>query len=101
MGIARNELATAHSERTRIGASKSQGILMGNSQQRLTVQPLRVFRTSDGARWTVRMYRCDDSRDGKQCLIFECDGIFRRVRRYPDDWQDLDDEELKALSWST
>jgi hypothetical protein len=74
---------------------------MGNSQERLAVQPLRVFRTSDGARWTARLYRCGDSRDDNRCLIFECDGVFRRIRHYPDNWQDLNDEELEALSWNT
>jgi hypothetical protein len=74
---------------------------MGNPQQRLTVQPLRVYRTSDGARWTVRTYRCDDADHDDRCLIFECDGVFRRIRHYPDNWPDLSEEALEALSWST
>jgi hypothetical protein len=33
-------------------------------------------------------------------LIFETDGIARRVRQYPQNWRELTAEELYALSWS-
>ena len=32
-------------------------------------------------------------------LIFENEGVIRRVRNYPADWRTLSDEELFALSW--
>lgn len=33
-------------------------------------------------------------------LVFETDGIARRVRNYPPGWRELSAEELYALSWS-
>lgn len=33
-------------------------------------------------------------------LVFENTKIARRVRVYPQNWRDLTDEELYALSWS-
>jgi len=33
-------------------------------------------------------------------LIFECEGLIRRVRNYPPEWRDLSDDELPKLSWS-
>lgn len=32
-------------------------------------------------------------------LVFDSDGIVRRVREYPPDWRTLSDENLFALSW--
>ena len=32
-------------------------------------------------------------------LVFETDGTVRRVRNYPQNWRDLSDDELYALSW--
>ena len=32
-------------------------------------------------------------------LVFESEGIVRRVRDYPADWRTLSDENLLALSW--
>lgn len=40
----------------------------------------------------------DDSHG--RALIFECEGIARRVRQYPANWRELSAEELYALSWS-
>ena len=31
-------------------------------------------------------------------LVFETDGVVRRVRNYPADWRSLPDDELLALS---
>ena len=33
-------------------------------------------------------------------LIFESDSAIRRVRNYPDNWRELSDAALFALSWS-
>ena len=46
--------------------------------------------------WTVYV----DS-DADQALIFETDGIARRVRTYPANWAELPDDALYVLSWST
>ena len=34
-------------------------------------------------------------------LVFESENIVRRVRRYPENWRELTDEDLFRLSWST
>lgn len=45
--------------------------------------------------WTVY----EDDEHGP-ALIFETDGIARRVRGFPANWRELSAEELYALSWS-
>lgn len=37
-----------------------------------------------------------DRRSGN-CLLFEADGVVRRVRNYPPDWKALDDAALYEL----
>ena len=32
-------------------------------------------------------------------LVFESDAMMRRIRNYPADWRELEDQELFALSW--
>lgn len=32
-------------------------------------------------------------------LVFETEGVMRRVQRYPPDWSSLSDDALIALSW--
>jgi hypothetical protein len=34
-------------------------------------------------------------------LVFESEGVFRRVRHYPANWEELTDVQLYALSWKT
>lgn len=59
----------------------------------------RTVETDDG-QW--RVYELEsgpyDRRSGCS-LIFESDGVLRRVRDYPADWRELPDTELMAVSW--
>ena len=59
----------------------------------------RTVRTTDG-QW--RVYEVDsgpyDRRSGPS-LIFESDGVLRRVRDYPAEWRELSDAELMEVSW--
>jgi hypothetical protein len=32
-------------------------------------------------------------------LVFESDAMIRRIRNYPADWRQMEDEQLFALSW--
>jgi hypothetical protein len=45
--------------------------------------------------WTVY----EDDEHGP-ALVFECEGVARRVRNFPANWRELADEELYALSWN-
>ena len=36
---------------------------------------------------------------GARTLVFDADGVFRRIREYPADWRSLADSDLLALSW--
>ena len=56
---------------------------------------------SDGILW--RVYELPPSqfdRRGTPSLIFESDGLVRRVRNYPPEWRALTDEALLTLSGS-
>jgi hypothetical protein len=59
----------------------------------------RTIRTDDG-QW--RVYELEsgpyDRRSGRS-LIFESDGVLRRVRVYPENWRELSDAELMETSW--
>lgn len=65
--------------------------LDGVSRTRL----VRHFKAA-GQDWTVYEAGAAD-----QALVFETDGVARRVRRYPAGWSELPDEELYVLSWSS
>ena len=53
----------------------------------------------DGQQW--RVYEDEDPYDRRRgpSLIFEGSEIVRRVKRFPDNWRELDDDSLFALSW--
>lgn len=59
----------------------------------------RKVRTDD-AEW--RVYELEsgpyDRRSGVS-LVFESDGVLRRVRDYPAGWRELSDAELMDVSW--
>ncbi|HTI63569.1 MAG TPA: hypothetical protein VL524_08655 [Gemmatimonadaceae bacterium] len=54
----------------------------------------------DDGQW--RVYEIEsgpyDRRSGRS-LIFESDGVLRRVRSYPTEWRELSDTELMEVSW--
>jgi hypothetical protein len=53
----------------------------------------------DGEHWVVREIDAPtfDRRGGRH-LIFECSTLFRRVRVFPPNWYELEEEALFALS---
>lgn len=59
------------------------------------------YRDSAGIVWRVyeRPFPALDRRSG-QSLVFESDGMIRRVRQYPPEWRGLTPDELEALSWT-
>ena len=56
------------------------------------------MRDEEGRLWRVREVTYADAAPS---LIFESEGVFRRVRRYPRDWDELGDGQLYELSWKT
>ncbi len=62
--------------------------------------PPRTFRAPDGVAWTIREHAVDHGAGGAPCLIFECEGVIRRVRNFPPNWRELSDDALHDLSWS-
>lgn len=65
-----------------------------------TAAPVRRFTDSDGMHWEVaeRPFADYDRRRGVS-LIFSSESAVRRVRDYPQDWHQLSDNALIALSW--
>ena len=61
-------------------------------------RPLRLVRDPDGLVWRIREISFVDT---SPSLVFESEGIFRRVRHYPRNWHELPDAQLYALSWGT
>jgi hypothetical protein len=57
-----------------------------------------MLRDREGLLWRVRevVYA-----DASPSLIFEAEGIVRRVRRYPANWHELSEPALLELSWKT
>jgi hypothetical protein len=60
----------------------------------------RRVTSPDGRQWAVHEYRSSryDRRAGTS-LVFVTEDAMRRVREYPDNWHELSDEELYALSF--
>jgi hypothetical protein len=56
---------------------------------------------AEGELWRVTELdaRRTPGASGDKCLLFDSDSIGRRVWSYPDDWRQLTDAELYALSW--
>lgn len=62
------------------------------------------FVDSTGRQWVVREAPPPRGAIGSQrapSLLFETEGMIRRVRRYPPDWEGLGSAELERLSWRT
>ena len=86
---------------------------LSSSGERPTTTPTRPFRLAraeglangrtiytDDGQWHVYEVESGpyDRRSGFS-LIFESDGVLRRVRDYPPEWRELSDAELMAVSW--
>ena len=54
----------------------------------------------DGLPWLVYELPNPYDRRHTASLVFESDGTVRRVRNFPENWRELGDDELFALSWS-
>lgn len=62
------------------------------------VREHRLLRDEEGRLWRIREVTFADTAPS---LVFETEGVFRRVRHYPRDWFELSDSLLYALSWRT
>ena len=73
---------------------------MSTSTDSMVAPPVN-FNGEDGMSWSVREYAADSpiANGGGACLIFECDGVVRRVRTYPAHWRELGPRALLRLSW--
>ena len=55
----------------------------------------------DATRWLVyELPPPSFDRRMTSTLVFESDEVIRKVRNFPNNWRDLSDDELFALSWS-
>jgi hypothetical protein len=63
--------------------------------------PRLVYDDRTGARWRVREVdaRAVPGARAESCLLFEGEGVIRRVWNYPRDWSHLSPEDLVSLSW--
>lgn len=54
-----------------------------------------------GVSWRVREVDATGTPGarGTRCLVFDSEGVARRVWTYPTDWHDLDPAALLRLSW--
>jgi hypothetical protein len=60
--------------------------------------PVRVIQ-ADATEWRVYEQPPVYDRRRRPDLVFESEGVIRRVRNYPTNWLDLTDDELIAVSW--
>jgi hypothetical protein len=60
---------------------------------------MRYLVDPQGREWRVFEWTAGDVSPaaGQASLIFDADGIVRRLWRYPDGWRELSDEALLAL----
>ena len=71
----------------------------GNTAEREI--PRIVYDDRSGARWWVREVDAHAVPGARRdrCLLFEGEGVIRRVWDYPSDWSHLSQQELASLSW--
>ena len=60
--------------------------------------PMRVIQTEE-TEWRVYEQVAAYDRRRRPDLVFESDGVIRRVRNYPPNWVELTDGELLDVSW--
>lgn len=59
----------------------------------------RALRSDDGREWAVyTIPAANYDRRGGLCLLFDSVDVMRRLRDFPDNWYELPDAELYALS---
>lgn len=61
--------------------------------------PPRIL-TVAGVRWTIAEAPHPYDRRTRSDLLFQCDTLTIRIRRYPANWRSLTDDELWDLAWS-
>jgi hypothetical protein len=67
--------------------------------QRRMIGTARIVVGRDGREWVVReMPAADFDRRQAATLVFESPDVMRRVRRYPKNWRELNDDELFEVS---
>lgn len=78
-------------------------MLTSTSRQRSGPARSSRFVDSTGRRWEVRELpgKTGALPPRAPSLVFETEGVIRRVRRYPQNWPELPATELEALSWRT
>ena len=58
---------------------------------------VRTFQV-DGVLWRVRAIRASQPEDRASIhLMFECDAMVHRIRKFPENWKSLDDAALGVL----
>ena len=58
--------------------------------------------TLDHEEWRVyELLPASYDRRGGNTLVFETDGVIRRVRKFPENWRELSPAALLALSWGS
>lgn len=62
-------------------------------------RPYRALLAEDGRQWAVyTIPAANYDRRGGLCLLFDSADVMRRLRDFPDNWYELPDAELYALS---
>jgi hypothetical protein len=59
------------------------------------------FRDSRDREWRVFERRREAFGGAVTLLVFDCDSLFRCVRRYPANWYELLPDALERLSWQS
>jgi hypothetical protein len=60
--------------------------------------PIRVIQ-AEATEWRVYEQVSVYDRRRRPDLVFESEGVIRRVRNYPPNWAELTDDELLTVSW--
>jgi hypothetical protein len=60
---------------------------------------MRFLLDADGREWRVYERTSSEAspQPGRQSLVFDTDGMVRRMWQYPGDWMSMSDEELLLL----
>jgi hypothetical protein len=68
-----------------------------SSFARNAIGPTRSVLDAEGTFWLVCEVPYELDRRSGRSLVFESDGAVRRVRNYPESWNELSDAELARL----
>jgi hypothetical protein len=84
-------------------AVNASSVTRPHSKPLVRVRAVTLLDPDTGKHWTVSEVLAVDlpGAPASACLVFDTNGLARRIWRYPANWADLSPRDLLRVSWQT